>query len=51
MSTPLPIMQTTQGHYIEGTPAQMCIADQGNDEGGGHFTTLIDIGDGFTKLP
>lgn len=52
MSTPLPLLPTGTGFpYTPGSPAQMCIADQGNDEGGGHSTTFIDIGDGVVKLP
>jgi hypothetical protein len=56
MSTPLPILDSPPPPYGPGTPghhyvqAQMCVADQDNDEGG-HFTTLIDIGDGYVKLP
>ena len=51
MSTPLPLLpESTPLPYHAGRPAQMCIADQGNEEGG-HFTTFIDIGDGYVKLP
>ncbi|HEV7413961.1 MAG TPA: hypothetical protein VGP14_09905 [Casimicrobiaceae bacterium] len=56
MSTPLPLLNGPPppygdgvlGHFVQ---AQMCVADQDNDEGGGHFTTLIDIGDGYVRLP
>ena len=52
MSTPLPLLPLTgvPPPYVAGHQAQMCIADQDN-LGAGHFTKLIDIGDGYTKLP
>jgi hypothetical protein len=56
MSTPLPIMLITQGtggQYAAGNQAQMCIAARGEYGDGGppHFTTFIDIGDGWTTDP
>jgi hypothetical protein len=56
MSTPLPILPPgAPGPYVAGNQAQMCISDQGNtytdDTITGHYTTFIDIGDGYVKLP
>jgi hypothetical protein len=46
MSTPLPILPAgTTTPYVAGKQAQMCIAHQ-NDG-----TKVIDIGDGYVKLP
>jgi hypothetical protein len=51
MSTPLPILRantppgTTPGPYVPGIQAQMCIAHR--DDG----PQVIDIGDGYVKLP
>jgi hypothetical protein len=54
MSTPLPIMTVTQGmhgQYVAGNQALMCVADS-FPEGGGHATTIIDIGsDGHVVGP
>ncbi len=52
MSTPLPLLPLTgvPPPYVAGHQAQMCIADQ-QTVGSSHFTKLIDIGDGYTKLP
>jgi hypothetical protein len=53
MSTPLPLLPENVGApYTAGNQAQMCIAgQQGEDEGGNHSTTFIDIGDGWVNHP
>jgi hypothetical protein len=49
MSTPLPIMTSTQGvvgEYVTGNQAQMCIEAQGSG-----ITTFLDIGDAWNTQP
>jgi len=51
MSTPLPILPLgTPAPYVAGTQALMCVADQFN-EGNGHATTFLDLGDGHVGGP
>lgn len=53
MSTPLPLLPANvPAPYVGGNQALMCIADQFNEDGGGHATTFIDIGgDGWGSHP
>jgi hypothetical protein len=46
MSTPLPILpEGTVAPYAAGNQAQMCIAHRGDG------TKVVDIGDGYVRLP
>lgn len=48
MSTPLPLLTQTQGPYIAGKPAQVCIAYQAQPVNGVTSAWIIDIGDSWT---